>query len=54
METVTSLITSLVEYFTNFNWDEALNSIKMIIENFDTQLIEDTFKSLIDLIESIF
>ena len=54
METITSLINSLVEYFANFNWEEAVNSIKMIIENFDTQLIEDTFKSLIELIQGIF
>ena len=54
METITSLINSLVEYFSNFNWEEAVNSIKMIIENFDTQLIEDTFKSLVDFIQSVF
>lgn len=54
METITSLINSLVEYFANFNWEEAVNSIKMIIENFDTQLIEDTFKSLVDFIQSVF
>lgn len=54
VETITALFASLQEYFSNFDLGEAVDSVKMIIENFDLQLIKDTFSALVEFIQSIF
>ncbi len=53
LETIQAFIQSLVEYFENFDWNEAIESIKMIINNFDFQVIKDTIDTLVEFIKGL-
>ncbi len=53
LETIQAFIQSLVEYFENFDWNEAIESIKMLINNFDFQVIKDTIDTLVEFIKGL-
>lgn len=53
LETIQAFFQSLVEYFEHFDWNEAIESIKMIINNFDFQVIKDTIDTLVEFIKGL-
>lgn len=53
LETIQAFFQSLLDYFANFDWNEAIESIKMIINNFDFQVIKDTIDTLVEFIKGL-
>ncbi len=54
MQTINDILTTLVEYFRNFDFDKAGEFVKMIIGNFNIDTIKTTFSSLGDFIKDIY
>lgn len=54
MQTVNDIVTTLVEYFRNFDFSKAGEFISMIIGNFNADTIKTTFSSLGDFIKDIY
>lgn len=53
LETIQAFLKSLMDYFANFDWNEAIESLKMLVKNFDFQLIKDTINTLIEFIKGL-
>lgn len=53
LETIQAFFKSLMDYFANFDWNEAIESLKMLVKNFDFQLIKDTINTLIEFIKGL-
>ncbi|MBQ8782439.1 MAG: hypothetical protein IJZ57_01535 [Clostridia bacterium] len=48
------LLSSLVEYFSNMDWDALMADFQVIIDGVDFDLVVETFKSLADTISALF
>lgn len=54
MQTLNAIVTTLVEYFRNFNFDQMGEFVKMIVGNFNADTIKTTFSSFADFVKDIY
>ena len=54
IQTINAIITTLVEYFRNFNFDQMGEFVNMIISNFNADTIKTTFSSLGDFLKDVY
>ena len=54
MQTINAILTTLVDYFRNFNFDQMGEFVNMIISNFNADTIKTTFSSLGDFLKDVY
>lgn len=54
MQTINAVLTTLVEYFRNFNIDQMGEFVKMIVGNFNIDTLKITFQEFGNFVKDIY
>ncbi|MCQ2479748.1 MAG: hypothetical protein MJ120_03825 [Clostridia bacterium] len=54
MQTINAIVTTLVEYFRNFDMNKAGEFVNMIVSNFNADTIKLTFKEFGEFVKDVY
>lgn len=54
MQTINAIVTTLVEYFRNFDMDKAGEFVNMIVSNFNADTIKLTFQEFVNFVKDVY